>query len=124
MKNLVLLLLCLFAVASNSCTPLPAPAPTPTPPVVVVDAGPSPLPMGGASPVDAGPAPPEPLLDPGVRDACAALARVGCSEGGESCGRVLQKVVTERLTQVPLACLVAVKTKANVHACGNFVACK
>lgn len=121
MKNLVLLLLCLFAVACNSCTPqpspLPPPAPSPSPPVVVADAGTA---MGGASPVDPGP---EPVVDPGVRLACDNLSALHCAEGMAGCYAVLQKVVAERLTSVPLACLVAAHSKADVHACGKFVAC-
>lgn len=120
MKHLLALLICLFAVACNSCTPLPPPAPTPTPPVVVVDAGPSPLPMGGASPVDAGP---EPAVEPGVRIACDALAKIPCAEGMNGCYRVLQKALTggnngQPITTLPLGCLTAARTKADARACG------
>lgn len=115
MKRLVLFLLCLFSVVCNSCTPLPAPAPTP--PVVVVDAGPA---MGGASPIDAGP---EPVVDPGVRLACDALAAIPCAEGMNGCYRVLQKALTggnngQPITTLPLGCLTAARTKADARACG------
>ena len=113
MKLLFLAASVFFTTCQTGPFPQPPPDPVPFPPEPY-DSGPAPV-------RDAGP---EPDLDPGVRDACAALARVGCSEGGESCGAVLQKVVAERLTPVPLACLVGAHSKSDVHACGPFVACK
>jgi hypothetical protein len=121
-KNIVMLLFCLFAVACNSCTPqpapLPPPAPAPIPTVVIVDAGPA---MGGASPIDAGP---EPMVDPGVRTACQNAAAIGCSEANpiDLCLRVVQRVVTENLTAVPLACMVAATDKPSMQRCG-FIRC-
>lgn len=124
MKRLIVLLLCLFAVACNACTsqrsPLPPPSATPVPTVVVPDAGPA---MGGASPVlDAGP---EPDADSGVRSACQNLQKLGCPEANplEFCLRVTQRVLVENLTIVPLACMVGAKNKSDVAHCG-FVGCK
>lgn len=113
MKKLCAFVLFAFVAACNSCaatSPAPAPAPTqpaPQPPVVVVDAAPGPTPD----------------VDPGVRDACANLAALHCAEGMPGCAGVLQKALNERLTAIPLDCLVAAHSKADVHACGPFVAC-
>lgn len=122
MKSFIaLVLLVLAIVACNSCVPSPSPAPAPSPkpapiPTVVVDAAPPPADL------DAAPAP-TPDIDPGVRDACAALAKAGCVEGGPLCAPVMQRVLTSGLTAIPLACLVGARTKADVHACGRFVPC-
>jgi len=117
-KNIVLMLFVLIAaVACNSCAPQPSPvppAPAPVPTVVVPPPGPWAV-------VDAGP---EPVVDASVRQACQALAGAGCVEGGPSCPVNLQKALDDRLTTVPLACLVGVRTKADVHACGRFVVCQ
>ena len=51
------------------------------------------------------------------------ITAVGCAEGGTSCAGALQKAVAKRLTNVPLACLSAARSKAAVRACGGFVAC-
>lgn len=110
----------LTAIACNSCAPAPSPAPPPIPTVTPpeLDAGPE---AGGAPAVeDAGP---EPSVTPGVRLACDNLALLKCAEGMAGCYRVLQRVVDAQLTSVPLGCLVGATSKADVHACGRFVAC-
>lgn len=120
----LMLFAAIVMMACNSCVPTPAPAPpTPIPTVTIPDAGPSPIPMGGSAPVvDAGP---EPNVDPGVRDACANAAWLGCSEALDVglCRRVTQRALAERLTVVPLACMVGAKTKADMQRCG-FIGCK
>lgn len=124
MKNIVTIVLCLFAVlACNSCVPQPPPVP----PVVVVDAGPTPAPAPPSPPpvviVDAGPPAPEPIIDPSVRGACANLAALHCAEGMPGCEVALQKAFVSRLTTVPLDCLISARSKGDVRACGRFVAC-
>lgn len=114
MKKLLALVQLASLLACNSCVSTPAPAPVSVP-TAVVDAGPAPV-------SDAAPAP-QPDVDPGVRDACAKLAALHCAEGMSGCGAVLQKVLDERLTPVPLDCLVAATSKDAVRACGSFVAC-
>ena len=113
------LLAALALVACNSCVPTPAPAPPPVP-TVTIDAGPAPA-MGGSSPVDAGP---EPDIDPSVRASCQNAAKLGCSEGRDValCERVTQRALTERLTIVPLSCMVGATSKPEMQRCG-FIAC-
>ncbi len=133
MRKQLILLIALFGfVACNSCVPQPSPVPpvppapttidagppAPPPVVVVVDAGPNDA--GGAS---FGGAAPQPDTTPGVRLACDNLAALKCAEGMTGCYRVLQHVVDVQLTAVPLGCLVGAHSKADVHACGPFVAC-
>jgi hypothetical protein len=119
-KNIVFMVFCMFAaVACNSCAPQPAPVPPPAP-TVTVDAGPAPEPPPAPPVADAGP---QPNVDPSVRDACANLAKIGCAEGGSNCLGRMQLALSERLTPVPLACLVGAHTKDDVHKCGRFVQC-
>lgn len=119
MKIIALVLLVGALVACNSCVPQPAPSPSPSPPgpvpTVIVDAAPPPV-------TDAAPGP-TPDIDPGVRDACANLAALHCAEGMAGCDVVMQKALVQRLTVVPLDCLVGAHSKSDVHACGKFVAC-
>ena len=120
MKYLLLVLFLFQVVACDSCVR----PPTPAPPAPVVDAGPTPPPAPSPPPlvvVDAGPTP-QPDWAPGVRDACLNITAIGCTEGGTSCAGALQKAAAKRLTNVPLACLSAARSKAAVRACG-FVAC-
>ena len=127
MKHLLLGLFLFQVVACDSCAPPPTPVPpTPVPPDSIADAGPTPPPAPPTPPhpvvvADAGP-PPEPNWGPGVREACVNIAAIGCAEGGTSCAGALQRAVAKRLTNVPLACLSAARSKAAVRACG-FVAC-
>lgn len=118
MKTIIALGLFAFVAAcNNSCVTTPSPAPPKPPPVVVVDAGPMPTP-----PLDAAPAP-QPDIDPGVRDACANLAALQCPEGlAADCKVVLQKAFVQRITIVPLDCLVGATSKPVARACG-FVTC-
>lgn len=101
-----------FLLACNSCTSGPVPVTPPAPPAPIIDAGPSPLDGG-----------PSPVVDPGVRDACANLAHLGCREGGSMCLVTMQKALTTGLTSVPLDCLVAASSQQDVRACG-FVPCQ
>jgi len=124
-KHLLFALLTLQSAACESC----ASPPTPVPPVPVADAGPPPTPTPVPPPpasvvvADAGP-PPAPEYAPGVGEACANIAAVGCAEGGPSCASSLQKAVVKRLTTVPFVCLTTAQSKAAVRACGSFVACR
>lgn len=135
MRHLLFGLLFFQTAACDSYAPLP---PMPVPPVPVVDAGPipspGPVPTPGPSPsptpappapvlvADAGPAP-HPEFAPGVVEACANLATLGCAEGRSSCASSLQSAVIKRLTNVQLGCLTVAPSKAAVRACGSFVAC-
>lgn len=111
------LLLSAVLLASTCQTGPFSPQPPPDP-------VPFPEPAGGASPSqDAGPPAPVPDTTPGVRLACDALTTAQCPEGGPTCYRVLQHVVDSQLTPVPLGCLAGAHSKADVHACGPFVAC-
>jgi hypothetical protein len=114
----LILLFALFSVAAcNSCVPQPQPVPpAPTDPTVVV-VPPPPPPV-----VDAGP---EPNVDRSVKDACRAISAAGCVEGANlaDCEFQVQKALDDRLTPVPLACLVGAHTKDDVRACGRFVPC-
>jgi hypothetical protein len=80
-----------------------------------------------AAPVPAADAalPPEPVVDPSVRDACKKLHDLQCAEGADlfGCERVVQKVLDERLTAVPLDCIVGASSKTGVRACGAFIKC-
>lgn len=120
MKTLLAIVAVSFLAACNSCAPQPVPVP-PVPVVVIVDAGPTPAPVVTA---DAGPPAPQPDIDPSVRGVCVNLAALGCPEGGPSCPVVLQRAFVERITVVPLDCLISAHSKDDVHACGKFVACK
>jgi hypothetical protein len=124
MKRLMLFAALAF-VACNSCVPAPTPVPPPAPTVTIPDAGPSPIPMGGAAPIEDADAGPEPDVDPGVRYACRNAAALGCPEAKpiDFCLRVTQRVLVERLTIVPLNCMVGARTKTDMQHCG-FIGCK
>jgi len=120
-NHLLFGVLALHLAACESC----ASAPRPMPPVPITDAGltPAPTPPAPVVVADAG-LPPAPEHAPGVSEACANIAAVGCAEGGPSCPSSLQKAIVKRLTTVPLACLSTAQSKAAVRACGGFVACR
>lgn len=112
-----LILLCglLTLLVAAQCNPGPLPPPAPVPTVVIADAAPPPL-------TDAAPAP-EPDIDPSVRAACSTLAALQCPEGlAADCRVVLQKAFVQRITIVPLDCLVGATSKPGARACG-FVTC-
>jgi len=111
----------LAVLPAPSCQPQPEPVPPappgPPPPPAVVDAGrPVPPPL---------PPPAPPSVGDVYDDACRALAAVPCPEGlVTSCAATMRHTDQAGLTKVPVVCLAAAKTAAQVRACGPFVGCR
>lgn len=95
-----------LALAVQACPPSPSP------------------PSPDAS--DAAPPPPAPLGDASTAtsaQACANLARLGCTEGQASnCAATLDHVAATKLTKIDVPCLTAATSKAAAARCGS-VAC-
>jgi hypothetical protein len=143
MRPLICLLPLLLACPPSPVNPPPdadasgpgsdagSPPPQPVDASPVSDAAPSPPAPKDASPPALDAAPPLPTDAPGL--ACAALVKLGCTEGcggslcydggGQSCHDVLAHALTapnvSNVTSTNLACVAKATSGAGVRACGT-----
>lgn len=73
---------------------------------------------------DKPPAPPQPDASdsgaPTCASMCANLSAMGCPEGAAGCDATCRHVQVTRLTDLPIACLSAARSKPEARACGSL----
>ena len=63
---------------------------------------------------------PTPIPSADYAAACSNLARIGCQDGvPASCPAILEQMVTARLTNVNVACLISAATVQEARGCGG-----